>query len=82
MASQPAPRNVPRRVGSAKARVAVYTRDHRPPEQIEAARAELAEAVAEDIIRKLVDSAPPLSPAARSKLAVLLLTPAGDGDAT
>ena len=43
MARQPVPRNVPHRVGSAKARVAVYTRDHRPPEQIEAARAELAE---------------------------------------
>jgi hypothetical protein len=76
VARQPVPRNVPHRVGSAKARVAVYTRDHRPPEQIEAARAELAEANAEADVA----SWPPLSPEARAKIACIILS-AGDGDA-
>jgi hypothetical protein len=81
VARQPVPRNVPRRVGRAKALVAVRTRDHAPPEAIEAARAELAEANAEAAIRRIVDTWPPLSPAQRERLA-LLLNPGAGSDAT
>ena len=81
MPRDPVPRNVPRKVGSAKARVAVYMRDHRPADQIEAARADLAEANAEAAMRRIVDGWPPLTPAQRERLA-LLLRPGGDGDAT
>jgi hypothetical protein len=70
VAREPVPRNVPRRVGSAKARVAVYTRDHRPPEQIKAARDELAEANAEADVA----SWPPLSAETRARLACLILS--------
>jgi hypothetical protein len=70
-------RNVPPKVGTAKARVAVYTRDHRPAEQIEAARAELAEANAEADVA----SWPPLSAEARARIACAILS-AGGTDAT
>ena len=62
-----------------RARVANAIRHHPDDhEAIAAARLDLRAAVAEDYIRKLVDSAPPLSPEQRSRLAVLLLAPAGD----
>ena len=77
MARQPVPRNVHPRVGAAKARVAVYTRDHRPPEQIKAARDELAEANAEADVA----SWPPLSAEARARIACAILS-AGGSDAT
>lgn len=41
--------------------------------EVVAARSRLRDARAEDYIRKLVDAAPPLSEAQRSRLAVLLL---------
>jgi hypothetical protein len=71
---EPIPRNLPRRVGRAKARVAVYTRDHRPAEQIEAARAELAEANAEADVA----SWPPLSAEARARIACVILSAGSD----
>lgn len=77
MARQPVPRNVHPKVGAAKARVAVYTRDHRPPEQIKAARDELAEANAEADVA----SWPPLSAEARARIACAILS-AGGSDAT
>jgi hypothetical protein len=72
--SEPVPRNVPRRVGRAKALVAVRIRDHRPPEEIEAARAELAEANAEADVA----SWPPLSLEARAKIACAILSAGSD----
>lgn len=74
-------RNVHPKVGAAKARVAVYTRDHRPPEQIEAARAQLAGANAEATVRKIVDGWPPLSAETRAQLACIILS-GGDHAAT
>jgi len=74
-------RNVPPRVGRAKAVVAVRTRDHAPPEAIEAARAELAAANAHAAIRKIVDGWPPLSAETKAELAVIILS-AGDHAAT
>lgn len=58
----------------ARARVAALTR-HRPDDTpaLDEARRALKTAGAEDYIRKLVDSAPPLSDSQRSRLAVLLL---------
>lgn len=76
MSREPVPRTIDSRVGSARARVAVYTRDHRPAEQIAAARAELAEANAEADVA----SWPPLSAETRARLASLILT--GGSDAT
>jgi hypothetical protein len=70
VAREPVPRKIDPAVGSARAKVAVYTRDHRPAEQIEAARAELAEAAAEAEAR----SWPPLSPRARARIACLILS--------
>jgi hypothetical protein len=71
--TEPVPRNLPSSVGRAKALVAVRIRDHRPPEEIEAARAELAEANAEADVAGW----PPLSAEARAKLACAILS-AGD----
>jgi len=75
------PRNLPRRVGRAKALVAVRTRDHAPPEVIEAARAELAAANAHAAIRKIVDGWPPLSTETKAELAIIILS-GGDHAAT
>jgi hypothetical protein len=64
----------------ARARVAALSR-HRTTDdpELSSARADLLAAGAEDYIRKLVDSAPPLTPEMRSRLAVLLLaTPGGE----
>jgi hypothetical protein len=66
-------RNVPPRVGRAKALVAVRTRDHAPPEAIQAARAELAAANAHAAVRKMVDGWPPLTVETRAELAMILL---------
>jgi hypothetical protein len=60
-----------------RGRIGGLTRRGAPPEKIEAARAELAEAA----IRRIVDAWPPLSPAQRERLA-LLLNPGGGSDAT
>ena len=79
MSRDPIPRNVHPKVGTAKARVAVYTRDHRPPEQIEAARTQLREANAEAKVREVVAGWPPLSAETRAELAVILLSGGGDG---
>ncbi len=59
----------------ARARVAALAR-HRPADDVEltSARAELRTVVAEDYIRKLVASAPPLTSEQRDRLAVLLRT--------
>ena len=73
-------RNVPPRVGRAKALVAVRTRDHAPPEAIEAARAELAAANAHAAVRKMVGGWPPLTAETRAELAIILLSPDGNGD--
>lgn len=56
-----------------RASLAGITR-HRPNDvdAITAAKRELKAAVAENYIRRLVDDAPPLSPAQRARLAVLL----------
>ncbi len=43
-----------------------------PPEEIEAAKAELAEAVFEARITKLLESAPPLTSEKKARLAALL----------
>lgn len=64
-----------------RGRIGGLTRRGAPPEKIEAARAELAEANAEAAIRRIVDAWPPLSPAQRERLA-LLLNPGGGSDAT
>ena len=76
------PRNVHPEVGRAKALVAVRTRDHAPPEAIEAARAELAEANARARVRAVVAAWPALSAETRAELAIILLSPDGNGDAT
>jgi hypothetical protein len=62
----------------ARARVAALSR-HRASDDpdLSSARADLLVVGAEDYIRKLVDSAPPLSAEQRSRLAVLLLTSPG-----
>jgi hypothetical protein len=74
-------RNVHPKVGRAKALVAVRTRDHAPPEAIEAARAELAAANAHAAGRKIVDGWPPLSAETKAELAVIILS-GGDHAAT
>jgi hypothetical protein len=68
-------------VASRKARLAglVAHRDPADPD-IEAARAELAEAKLEQRIREVVDGWPPLTPAQRERLA-LLLHPGSGADA-
>jgi hypothetical protein len=76
------PRNVHPEVSRAKALVAVRTRDHAPPEAIEAARAQLAEANARARVLRVVAAWPPLSAETRAELAILLLSPAGGDHAT
>jgi hypothetical protein len=68
-------------VASSKAKLAGLVA-HRDPDDpdIEAARTKLAEANAEAAIRRIVDAWPPLTPAQRERLA-LLLNPGGS-DAT
>jgi hypothetical protein len=61
-----------------RARVAALARHH--PDQAEPRRTLKAE-VAERYIRELVDTFPPLTAEQRSRLAVLLLTSEGGGDA-
>jgi hypothetical protein len=66
-----------------RARVAVLTRhrgDH-DTEVLEARRA-LRESVAIDYIRKLADEAPPFTAEQRLRIAAILCSPAGAGDAT
>jgi hypothetical protein len=50
------------------------------PETVATRRAELAEAVAEAAIQRVVDSWPPLSAETKAKLARLLLAPGGSDD--
>jgi hypothetical protein len=71
VAQQPTPR-------VARARLAVYCRDHRPAEEIERARADLNLANAQAAVEKIVASAPPLTDAQRARLA-LLLAPSTSG---
>ena len=77
MSPEPVPRNVRPEVAVPRARVAGLVSRGADPERIEAARAELRETVAEETVRKLVDLAPPLSPASRCRLACLLLSGGG-----
>jgi hypothetical protein len=62
-----------------RGRIGGLTRRGARPEKIEAARAELAEANAEAAIKRIVDGWPPLTPAQRERLALLLHPGAGDG---
>ena len=68
-------------VASSKAKLAglVAHRDPADPD-IEAARAQLAEANAEATVRKIVDGWPPLSAETKAELAVIILS--GGGRAT
>jgi hypothetical protein len=66
-----------------RARAAALSRHH--PDQPEIAaedRRELKAAAMERHIKALVDTFPPLTAEQKSRLAVLLLTPGGDGDGT
>jgi hypothetical protein len=65
-------RNIHPRVGSAKALVAVLCRDGKPPEAIEAARAELAAAMRESAVQAVADSE--ADAIEREHLAAILLT--------
>jgi hypothetical protein len=60
------------RAERARYRLAAASRRGDPPECIEEARADLAEANLAARIREVVDGAPPLSPVRRDRLALLL----------
>jgi hypothetical protein len=70
-------------VAKSKARLAglIAHRDPADPD-IRAARAQLAEANARAKAREIVATWPPLSETVRAELAILLLSPAGGGDAS
>jgi predicted O-methyltransferase YrrM len=76
------PRHVNPEVAHQKARVAGLTKVGADPERINEARAALKAAGLEARIKRDVASWPPLSAEDRADLAVLLLHPGGDGDAT
>jgi hypothetical protein len=59
-----------------RARAAALARHHPDHPDVAAFRTEAAERY----IRELVDTFPPLTAEQKSRLAVLLLTPGGDGD--
>ncbi|HEY3925008.1 MAG TPA: hypothetical protein VGL75_10650 [Acidothermaceae bacterium] len=61
-------------IRSARGRYGAAKRHHSDdPGIIEATLRELKDAQAQDYIRRLIDEAPPLSPAQRDRLAILLL---------
>ena len=61
---------------AARGRLGAVSRRHpNQPDLIAAARSELVAAKIEDYVRAVVDAAPPLTLEARTRLAVLLLSP-------
>ena len=66
-------------VTNARARIAALTRHH--PDDLDAARRDLAAANIESYIRRTVDAAPALTDDQRDRLAVLLRRPTGGGAA-
>jgi hypothetical protein len=55
-----------------RARVASLVSKGAPPEQVEAARADLAAANISAYIRRVIEAAPPLTPEQRNRLAAIL----------
>lgn len=76
----PVARSVPAPVARARSVLGGRAKAGAPPEAIDAARAELAAANAHATVRKIVDGWPPLSAETRAELAIILLSPDGDGD--
>ena len=70
------PHDISPEVSRLRARVGALAIVGAPPEEIAQARAELAEALLEARIEKLIAAAPPLSPEKKARLAALL-DPAG-----
>ena len=62
-----------------RARVAALASHGAASERIEDGRRDLRASVAEEYITRLVAQAPPLTAEQRSRLAALLLAPAGNG---
>lgn len=60
-------------VAAAHARVAGLAKNHADPADIDEARRDLKALKAQEYIRRLVDSAPPLSELQRARLAAFLL---------
>jgi hypothetical protein len=67
-------------VTTLRARVAGLARRNAAPERIEEAQRELAETKLTRQIRRVVDGWPPLTPAQRERLALLLHPGTGGGD--
>jgi hypothetical protein len=76
----PASRNVPPDVARARSSLGRKIQLDAPPEEIKAARDELAEANAKAAIKRIVDSWPSLTPAQRERLALLLHPGNGGGN--
>ncbi|HZN71251.1 MAG TPA: hypothetical protein VFC00_06155 [Micromonosporaceae bacterium] len=65
----------------ARGRLGLLIRDGGTAEQIERARRDLRNAVAEDRVRRIVDELGPFEPGQAERLAALLVPPAGGGAA-
>jgi Spy/CpxP family protein refolding chaperone len=71
----PGTRDISPAVARLRGRVGLLTAAGAPAEQVQAARAELATALREDHIRRLIEKAPPLTPEQRECIAALLAGP-------
>lgn len=76
-AREPKHHDISPEVAKKRARVGALTIAGASPEELAKARAELAEALREDRIRRLVEAWPPLTPEQRERLAALLDTDSG-----